>query len=49
LRPLSIGTPLDGELVWKGVTHTFNPSNGDKAINGLIKLVIKQMGSEGAL
>ena len=39
----------DGELVWTGVTDTFNPSNVHKAINGLVKLVVKQMQSEEVL
>jgi hypothetical protein len=39
----------DGELVWTGITDTFNPSNIDKTINGLVKLVVKQMKSEGVL
>jgi hypothetical protein len=42
-------SPTDGELVWTGVTDTFNPSNVQKAINNLVKLVVKQMRSEGAL
>ena len=40
---------LDGDLVWTGVTDTFNPSNVDKTINALVKLVVKQMRSEGVL
>jgi hypothetical protein len=39
----------DGDLVWTGVTDTFNPSNVDKTIKALVKLVVKQMQSEGAL
>lgn len=39
----------EGELVWTGVTDTFNPSNVKKAINGLVKLVVKQMQSDEAL
>jgi len=39
----------DGELVWTCITDTFNPSNVDKAINRLVKLIVKQMQSEGAL
>ncbi len=39
----------EGELVWTGVTDTFNPSNVQKAINGLVKLVVKQMQSDEAL
>ena len=39
----------EGELVWTGITDTFNPSNLDKAIKKLVKLVVKQMQSDGAL
>lgn len=39
----------DGELVWTGVTDTFNPSNVHKAINGLVKLVVRQMQIDGVL
>jgi hypothetical protein len=38
----------EGELVWTGITDTFNPSNVDKAIDRLVKLVVKQMRSDGA-
>lgn len=39
----------EGELVWTGITDTFNPSNMDKAIDLLVKLVVKQMQRDGAL
>lgn len=39
----------EGELVWTGITDTFNPSNVNKAIDRLVKLVIQQMQREGAL
>lgn len=39
----------EGELVWTGITDTFNPSNVKKAIDRLVKLVIKQMQFDGAL
>jgi len=38
-----------GELVWTGVTDTFNPSNVKKEIGRLVKLVLKQMQTDGAL
>ena len=46
---LYINSSVEGELIWTGVSDTFNPSNVDKAINGLVKVVIKQMRSEGVL
>ena len=33
----------DGELVWTGVSDTFNPSSADKVIDGLSKLVVKEL------
>jgi hypothetical protein len=39
----------EGELVWTGITDTFNPSDVNKAIDRLVKLVIKQMQRDGAL
>ena len=36
-------TPPDGELVWTGVSDTFNPSSADKVIDGLSKLVVKEL------
>jgi hypothetical protein len=39
----------EGELVWTGITDTFNPSDVNKAIDRLVKLVVKQMQIEGAI
>jgi len=39
----------EGELVWTCTTDSFNPSDVDKAIGRLVKLVVKQMQLEGAL
>jgi hypothetical protein len=39
----------EGELVWTGITDTFNPSKSHKAINELVKLVVKLMQSEEVL
>ena len=38
----------EGELVWTGITDTFNPTDVNKAIDRLVKLVVKQMRSDGA-
>jgi hypothetical protein len=46
---LYVNTSADGELIWTGVTDTLNLSNVDKAINALVKLVVRQMRSEGVL
>ena len=39
----------EGQLVWVGITDTFDPSNVDKAIDRLVKLLVKQMGKDGVL
>jgi hypothetical protein len=39
----------EGNLVWTCITDSFNPSNVDKAIDRLVKLVVKQMQGEGVL
>ena len=46
---LYVAAEPDGKLVWTGITDTFNPSNVKKAINGLVKLVVKQMQEEQVL
>ena len=42
------GAP-DGQLVWTGITDTFNPYDVDKAIKGLVNLVVTKMQDEDAL
>ena len=39
----------EGDLEWTCITDTFNPSNVDKAIDRLVKLVVGQMRSESIL
>jgi len=46
---LYVVSSQEGELVWTGITDTFNPSKPHKAINELVKLVVKQMQSEDVL
>ncbi len=36
-------------LVWTGITDTFDPTDVDKAIGKLVKLLVKQMQSDGVL
>jgi hypothetical protein len=38
----STATP-DGELVWTGISDTFDPSSAKKAIDGVVKLVVKEL------
>jgi len=39
----------EGELVWTCITDTFNPSSDRKTIERLVKVVAKQLKSEGVL
>jgi hypothetical protein len=39
----------EGELAWTCITDTFNPSNIKKAIDSLVKIVVKQMQSDGVM
>ncbi len=39
----------EGELVWTGVSDTFNPSSADKAIEGLSKLLVKELKKQSVL
>jgi len=39
----------DGVLVWTGITDTFDPTDVDKAIGKLVRLLVKQMQSDGVL
>ncbi len=36
-------TEPEGELVWTGVSDTFNPSSADKVIDGLSKLIVQEL------
>jgi len=42
-------TSDEGELVWTGVSDTFNPSSADKAIEGLSKLLVKELQKQSVL
>jgi hypothetical protein len=42
-------TPPNEDLVWTAVSDSFDPKNADKAIAGLVKLVVKQLEKEGIL
>lgn len=36
-----------GEFVWTGISETFNPKNADKAINGVVQVVVQALQKEG--
>jgi hypothetical protein len=46
---LYVITSGEGELVWTGITDTFNPSDTNKAIDRLVKVLVKRMRQDGAL
>jgi hypothetical protein len=37
----------EGELVWTGLSDTSNPRSAEKAINNVVKVVVKELGKEG--
>ena len=39
----------DGEIVWTGTSDTFNPRSADKAIDGVSKLIVKELSKDGIL
>jgi len=39
----------DGDLIWNGVSKSFNPKSAKKVIDGLVKEVPKQMEKDGLL
>jgi len=42
-------TPGEGQLVWTGVSDTFNPSSADKVIDALSKLIVKELQEEAII
>lgn len=46
---LYVTSTPDGQLVWTGITDTFNPSDVHKAIQGLVKLVVTKMQNDKVL
>jgi hypothetical protein len=39
----------EGKIVWTGTSDTFNPRSADKAIDGVTKLIVKELVKEGIL
>ena len=37
----------EGEFVWTGVSDSFNPSSAKKAIDSVVKVVVKDLEKEG--
>ena len=42
-------TPGEGQLVWTGVSDTFNSSSADKVIDALSKLIVKELQEEAII
>jgi hypothetical protein len=39
----------DAQIVWTGISDTFNPRSADKAIDGVTKLIVKELHQEAIL
>ena len=39
----------EGEFVWTGISDPFNPSSAKKAIDAVVKVVVKELEKEGIL
>jgi hypothetical protein len=42
-------TPPDGELIWTGTSDSFNPKSAKKVIDGLVKLIVKELTKQNLL
>jgi hypothetical protein len=42
-------TPQDGLLVWTGTSDSFNPKSAQKVIDGLVKLIVKELKTQNIL
>jgi hypothetical protein len=42
-------TPPDGELIWTGTSDSFNPKSAQKVIDGVVKLIVKELKKQGIL
>jgi hypothetical protein len=41
--------PADGELIWTGTSESFNPKSAQKVIDGLVKLIVKELTKQSIL
>jgi hypothetical protein len=39
----------DGELIWTGTSDSFNPKSEKKVIDGLVKLIVKELTKQNVL
>jgi hypothetical protein len=42
-------TPADGELIWTGTSDSFNPKSAQKVIDGVVKLIVKELKKQNIL
>lgn len=42
-------TPQDEELIWTGTSDSFNPKSAKKVIDGLVKLIVKELTKQNLL
>src|SRR5271155_4244439 len=42
-------TPPNEELIWTGTSDSFNPKSAQKAIDGIVKLIVKELKKQGLL
>jgi hypothetical protein len=42
-------TSADGVLIWTGTSDSFNPKSAQKVIDGLVKLIVKELKTENIL
>ena len=42
-------TPPNSDLIWTGTSDSFNPKSAQKAIDGIVKLVVKELKKQGIL
>lgn len=42
-------TSPDGELIWTGTSDSFNPNSAKKVIDGLVKLIVKELKKQNIL
>lgn len=42
-------SPTDGELIWTGTSDSFNPKSAQKVIDGVVKLIAKELKTQNIL
>jgi hypothetical protein len=42
-------SPVDGDLIWTGTSDSFNPNSAQKVIDGVVKLIAKELRKQNLL